>query len=271
MSTADWMWWPPYRRRRIKIWAIALLSGALLGLFLLRPINDFVAWHEHEVNAASWWTYMGSELLNSLRGEKPVKTLFYALVGSLISLLAAAFYSSVHDRNHRIDELTAELGRDLDALIESGESDAMEFKSTLRWDLNEHRTNRALESVVMKTIAGFFNARGGTLLIGVTDDGQIVGLQPDYNTLKKPDRDGFEQALITAVASRLGGDLCSYLQVVFHGIQDKEVCRVIIDPAPRAVFLEQSGSPKLYVRSAATTRELNVKEAMDYQATRWPR
>lgn len=134
---------------------MALLSGALLGLFLLRPINDFVAWHEHEVNAASWWTYMGSELINSLRGEKPLKTLFYALVGSLISLLAAAFYSSVHDRNHRIDELTAELGRDLDALIESGESDALEFKSTLRWDLKEHRTNRALELVVMKAIAGF--------------------------------------------------------------------------------------------------------------------
>lgn len=112
------------------------------------------------------------------------------------------------------------------------------------------------------------NGRGGTLLLGIADDREIIGLQPDYNTLKKPDRDGFEQALITAVASHLGGDLCGHLQVVFH---DKEVCRVIIDPSPRAVFLEQSGSPKLYVRSAATTRELNVKEAMDYQAARWPR
>ncbi len=33
--------------RRIEVLAIALLAGALLGLFVLRPINDFVAWHEH--------------------------------------------------------------------------------------------------------------------------------------------------------------------------------------------------------------------------------
>lgn len=256
--------------RRLEVLGIALLSGALLGLFVLRPINDFVAWHEHEVAAASWWDYVWTELINSLQGKKPSKTAFYALVGSLISLLAGAFYASVHDRNHRIDELTAELGRDLDALIETGESDVLEFKSTLRWDLQEQRTNRSLELVVMKAIAGFLNARGGTLLIGVSDDGEIIGLEPDYRSLKKPDRDGFEQTLITAVAHHLGGDLAPFLQVIFHTCHEKEVCRVIIAPAPRAVFLDQGGSPKLYLRSAATTRELNIKEAMDYRATRWP-
>ncbi len=258
------------RRRRVEIFAAAVISGALLGMFLLRPINDFVAWHEHEVSAATWWSYVWSELLGSLQGAKPTKTAFYAGVGMLISLLAAAFYSGIHARNHWIDELTAELGRDLDALIEAGESDLLEFKSTLRWDLQEQRTNRGLEIVVMKTIAGFLNGRGGTLLIGVADDGEIVGLEPDYRTLKKQDRDGFEQALITAVANHLGGDLCPYLQVVFHTMHGKDVCRVIVSPSPRAVFVEQSGSPKLYLRSAATTRELNIKEAMDYQSTRWP-
>jgi len=258
------------RARRIELMAAALVSGVLLGWLLLRPIHDFVAWYEHEVNAPNVWSYVWSELSGSFRGRKPIKTLFYAGVGTLISLLAAAFYSSLHARNHRIDELTAELGRDLDVLIEAGESDSLEFKSTLRWDLNEQRTNRALEVVIMKAIAGFLNGRGGTVLIGVADDGAIVGLEPDYDALKKPNRDGFEQALITAVASHLGGDLCPYLQVVFHVVQGQEVCRVIILPAPRAVFIEQSGTPRLFLRSAATTRELNIKEALDYQAVRWP-
>lgn len=258
-----------YSNRRLKLLAITLSSGALLGLFVLRPINDFVAWHEHEINAASWWSYVSTELADSLRGAKPSKSAFYAIVGSLISMLAGAFFASVHDRNHRIDALTAELGRDLEALIEAGESGSLEFKSTLRWDLQEQRTNRSLEMVVMKTIAGFLNARGGTLLIGVADDGQVIGLAPDYPTLKRADRDGFEQALITAVANHLGGDLAPFLRTVFHAYHDKEVCRVIISPAPRAVFLDQGGKPKFYLRSAATTRELNVKEAMDYRATRW--
>ena len=258
------------RTRRIELTVAALISGILLGWLLLRPIHDFVAWYEHEVNAPSVWDYVWSELSGSFRGQKPIKTLFYAGVGALISLLAAAFYSHIHARNHRIDELTAELGRDLDVLIEAGESDTLEFKSTLRWDLNEQRTNRALELVIMKAIAGFLNGRGGTLLIGVADDGAIIGLEPDYHTLKKSNRDGFEQALITAVATHLGGDLCPYLQVVFHAAHGKDVCRVIILPAPRAVFIEQSGTPRLFLRSAATTRELNIKEALDYQAVRWP-
>lgn len=258
------------QRRMLELLGIALVSGTLLGLFVLRPINDFVAWHEHEVNAPSAWAYVWSELTTALKGAKPSKTGFYAVVGSLISLLAAGFYSTVHERNHRIDELTAELGRDLDALISAGESDVLEFKSSFRWDVNERRTNRALEAVIMKSLAGFLNGKGGTLLIGVTDAGEIIGLDPDYQLLKKRDRDGFEQALITAAANHLGGDLAPYLQVVFHRSHDKEVCRVIVAPAPRPVYLEQSGAPKLYLRSAATTRELNIKEAMDYRAWRWP-
>lgn len=256
--------------RRVELLVIALLTGALFGLFVLRPINDFVAWHEHEVDATSAWAYAWAEMSASLKGAKPSKTAFYAVVGSLFSLLAAGFYSSVHERNRRIDELTAELGRDLDALIGAGESGSLEFKSTFRWDIKESRTNRALETVIMKSLAGFLNGRGGTLLIGVADNGEIIGLEQDYQLLKKRDRDGFEQALITAVAHHLGGDLSPYLQVVFHRSHDKEVCRVIIEPAPRPVYLEQSGAPKLYLRSGATTRELNVKEAIAYQTSRWP-
>jgi hypothetical protein len=257
-------------KRRMELLGIALLTGALFGLFVLRPINDFVAWHEHEVDAPSAWAYVWAEMSASLKGAKPSKTAFYAVVGSLFSLLAAGFYATVHARNRRIDELTAELGKDLDALIGAGESDTLEFKSSFRWDVKERRTNRALEGVIMKSLAGFLNGRGGTLLIGVSDEGEILGLEPDYQLLKKPDRDGFEQALITAVANHLGGDLSPYLQVVFHRSHDKEVCRVITEPAPRPVYLEQSGAPKLYLRSAATTRELNVKEAIAYQASRWP-
>ena len=122
----------------------------------------------------------------------------------------------------------------------------------------------------MKSLAGFLNGRGGTLLIGVSDDGDILGLETDYRSLKKQDRDGFEQALMTTVAHQLGGDLAPYLRVLFHKSHESEICRVIVSPAPRPVYLEQSGSPKLYLRAGATTRELNVREAMDYQASRWP-
>ena len=102
--------------------------------------------------------------------------------------------------------------------IARGESATLEFKSTFRWDLRENRVNRSLEAVVLKTLAGYMNAQGGTLLIGVADDGSIVGLEHDYSALKKPDRDGFEQVLMTSVASKLGADACQCVQAVFHSV-----------------------------------------------------
>lgn len=258
------------RRRRFEFWIVALLGGAVLGLFVLRPINDFVAWHEHEVNAPSAFDYVWGELVGSLLGFKPLKSVFYAAVGGLFGLLALMFHSRLLDRNQRIERLTSELQHDLGALIAAGEGDQLEFKSSLRWDFKEQRVNRALETVILKSLAGFFNGSGGTLLIGVADDGQVLGLAHDYRTLKRQNRDGFDQAVMAAIANQLGGDLATYVQLVFHTLGELEVCRLIVSPAPRPVFLDQGGTPKLYLRSGAATRELNVKEAIDFQNSRWP-
>jgi len=257
-------------RRRAESWAAALLGGAVLGLFVLRPINDFVAWHEHEVNAPSAFDYVWGELAGALLGFKPLKSVFYAGVGAVFGVLAAVFQARVVERNRRIDRLTSELQHDLGALVAAGENEQVEFKSSLRWDLKEQRVNRALEAVVLKSLAGFLNGGGGTLLIGVADDGDVLGLDNDYSTLKRQNRDGFDQALMTLVATQLGGDLFPFIQIVFHTLKSGEVCRVIVSPSPRPVFLDQGGVPKLYLRAGAATRELNVKEAIDFQATRWP-
>ena len=113
------------------------------------------------------------------------------------------------------------------------------------------------------------NGNGGTLLIGIADDGAVVGLEQDYHTLKKQDRDGFEQALMTAVATKLGGDACNSVHIVFHTVDKKDVCRVLVAPMHRPVYVKDGDTPKLYVRTGALTRELNVQEAIDYTSTRW--
>ena len=162
-------------------------------------------------------------------------------------------------------------GRGCAAAIARGESANLEFKSTFRWDLREKRFNRSLESVVMKTLAGYMNGQGGTLLIGVADDGSIVGLELDYSTLKKPDRDGFEQVLMTAVASKLGGDACRNVQAVFHSVEGNDVCRVIVTAGHRPVYVREGDTLKLYVRTGVSTRELNVQDAINYTEVRWKR
>ena len=71
----------------------------------------------------------------------------------------------------------------IEDLIKEGESDELEFKATLRWDIKEAAVSKKLEQVIVKTVAAFANAQGGSLLIGVDNDGQAVGLSRDYESL----------------------------------------------------------------------------------------
>jgi hypothetical protein len=258
-------------RSRSGIFAIALLLGAAVGMFVLYPANDFVYYREYQPANVSAGNFILSQMHRSVRGQTPEKTAFYIVVGMMLSVAGAALYSSMHGRAERIEQLGAALGSDVQSLIAQGESATLEFKSSFRWDLRENKTNRALEGVILKTVAGYMNGDGGTLLIGVADDGSIVGLDHDYKTLKKPDRDGFEQALMTAVATKLGGDACRAVQTVFHSLADKEVCRVIVAPMRRPVYVKDGDAPRLYVRTGVSTRELNVQEAVNYTSERWPK
>jgi len=258
-------------RTRLRIFAVALLLGIAAGIFILFPINEFVYYSEYQATGAPAVRFAVDQVGEALRGQRPTKTVFYAAVGMVLSLGGATIYASMARRSEKIRQLSAALEEDVRLAIARGESATLEFKSTFRWDLRENRINRALESVVMKTLAGYMNGLGGTLLVGVADDGSIVGLEFDYSALKKPDRDGFEQVLMTVVASKLGGDACQNVQAVFHSVESKDVCRVIVTPGHRPVYVREGETLKLYLRTGVSTRELNVQEAINYTEARWKR
>jgi hypothetical protein len=266
-NPVSWRLW-----QQLRTLVIAAILGAVVGVFVLYPINEFVYFYEHRPQTESTpGAFALSQLQQSLRGGTPRKTSFYAIVGIVLSVAGAALYSVMHRRSERIEQLSAALGDDLRAFIARGESVNLEFKSSFRWDLKEKKVNRALEAVVLKTLAGYMNSNGGTLLIGVADDGSVTGLEHDYPTLRKPNRDGFEQVLMTAIATKLGGDACHVVQMVFHLLENKDVCRIMVAPAHRPVYVKDGGTPKLYIRTGVSTRELNVQEAINYTLARWPK
>lgn len=256
-------------RSGLPIFVVAIVLGVAVGVFVLLPVNEFVYHSEFQATGRPAVAFAVDQLQQALRGRLPRKTSLYSIVGVMLSLGGAAIYASMARRSERIRQLSAALDEDVRGTIAGGESAGLEFKSTFRWDLREGRINRSLETVVIKTLAGYMNSRGGTLLIGVADDGSVVGLESDYSALKKPDRDGFEQVLMTSVASKLGADACHCVQALFHSVESKDVCRVIVSPAHRPVYVRDGETPKLYVRTGVSTRELNVQEAINYTATRW--
>ena len=97
-----------------------------------------------------------------------------------------------------------------------------------------------------------------------------VGLADDYGTLKRQDRDGFEQRLQQIVARDLGEAVAaSYLTVNFHEIDGEDICQIAVDPSDTPVYVEKSNEAPFYVRSGNLTRPLPVKEAIAYVQHRW--
>jgi hypothetical protein len=123
------------------------------------------------------------------------------------------------------------------SLITEGESAIIEFKSSARWDLRENRANKAMEQVIVKTAAGFLNvASGGTLLIGVDDGGNILGVANDYKTLGlKPNRDGYELWLTTLLLSVFGKDSSPLIRVTCHNIDGKDVWQLMFASSAESV------------------------------------
>ena len=257
------------KERTALLFGIPVLIGAVVGVIFLLPLNEFVFYYEDKPVLGEAIAYAGDQLWHSLTGLYPVKLIFFAAVGAVLGLLSAMFYSSLYRSTLRIQHLSEELEKDLRALISHGESAEVEFKSTFRWDIKESRPNKALEEVIMKTMAGFMNAEGGSLIIGVSDEGEITGIEHDYNVLKKKDRDGFEQALMASVASRLGTDVCQYVHPVFHNTSGKDVCRIIVRSSHRPVYIKEGGEMRFYLRTGVSTRGLNIQEAVEFISSKW--
>ena len=156
-------------------------------------------------------------------------------------------------------------------LMANGENQHVEFKSSMRWDLANKNVSKVLEDVVIKALAGFLNSSdGGTLLIGVDDGGHAVGLARDYGSLKRKDRDGFEQHLQQIVGRDLGEAVAvSYLAVNFHEIDGEDICQIAVDPSERPIYVEKPSEAIFYVRSGNVTRPLPVNEAVEYVQHRW--
>ena len=261
-------------QQQLKLYLFAALIGAGIGVFILAPSYNFIYSQESNNNKLSSIEYVVKQLASITNGNVAENELllFYAEIGAMLGLLTVGIYGFLHKRLSRIEHLKAELQKDIPSIILQGEGPFLEFKSSFRWDLEQSRINRSLEGIVLKTLAGFLNSNhGGTLLIGVADDGALIGLEKDYQTLKKQNQDGFEQAIMTAVSANLGADLCSHIHVLFHVVDGKDICRLIVTPALRPVFLTQANTPKLFVRTGGATRDLNIQEALEFAHVRWKR
>lgn len=155
-------------------------------------------------------------------------------------------------------------------IIRKGESGKIEFKSSLRYNYKTKQADKDLEYDVIRTIAGFMNTEGGTLLIGVSDSKEIVGLKKDYSTLgRKKDYDRFELLLTDLINVHLGKELKKYVETALEVVSEKEICYVEIRKSPRPVFIKREGKKEFVIRSGNRTQTLDPEETLRYCETHW--
>ncbi len=142
---------------------------------------------------------------------------------------------------------------DIEKALEAGEGDGVEFKSTLEVDLGTGGKNPVLVHSVLKTIAGFLNTEGGTLILGVDDHRNVLGLAKDYALCKKADRDGFEQKLRDLILSRISPSPYGRISVVFRVIDGEDVCGVLVTRSRVIVHLDHKD---VFKREGNETRKL---------------
>jgi predicted HTH transcriptional regulator len=161
--------------------------------------------------------------------------------------------------------------RQAEELIKRGESKTLEFKSTLRWSLKDDRQDdKGVTHAVLKTIAAFLNTEGGDLLLGVADDGSIVGIERDQ--LESDDK--FMRHLSQAMRNGLGDRAGTCIDPKTQIVQGKAVCVVSCQRSPEPVFLkwkglETSEGGDLFVRSGPGTVKLSPESASEYIRTRF--
>lgn len=160
---------------------------------------------------------------------------------------------------------------DLVELLKKEENGELEFKSSLRFDYAVNRPNRELERTAMKTIAAFLNSQGGNFIIGVNDERVPIGLEKDYRTLQRKDRDGFEIHFTQIFNAMIGPEFRSHINLRFTKIRNAEICHIKVEPSSRPVYFKYDQHEHFYMRTGNITTSLKLSEVESYIRSRWPK
>lgn len=162
----------------------------------------------------------------------------------------------------------------IEEIIQADEGKEVEYKSTFQWDVEQGRKNKELQKASLKTVAAFLNSGGGMLVIGVTDDKEIYGLEKDFALMSKDDnKEWFRQTVVNAINRTLGEVFANSYEFRFSDAADgKEV--FIIDvkergPKPAFLKFDKGQDDEFFVRTDNQTVRLTGSKQYEYIQAHW--
>jgi hypothetical protein len=150
---------PAALRSERAIFALHLVVGAVLGALFLHPATMVIYWLEFRPEPTDLVTFVFSRIAASVSPHMLAMNGLFVLLGAAVGGVFGAYERALAARKRVLDSLAHELGTDVRALIEGGENERTEFKSTARWDVRQQKVSKEIEYALVKTVAGFLNHR----------------------------------------------------------------------------------------------------------------
>ncbi|CAK8714446.1 RNA-directed DNA polymerase [Candidatus Electrothrix aarhusensis] len=145
-------------------------------------------------------------------------------------------------------------------LIKAGENDEVEFKESAYLNRHTGKEDKKLREKISNELAALMNTHPeGTLLIGVEDSGNVVGIEREYKAAnpKKGDWDGYHLALSDSLNSLMEkGNIHDFYKISECNIDGKKVCCIYTQKVDSPVLVQD----KLFVRVGTQCKQL--KEVM---------
>lgn len=144
------------------------------------------------------------------------------------------------------------------SLIREGESKIIEFKETLTKNVKTNQKDKKMEKAVLKTVVAFLNTEGGTLLVGIADNGNIEGIEKDIFQ----NNDDYLKHLHNLIRDQVGEQFFPLIDFRILIVNNKKVVKIDCKKSKNPVFLGKD--EEFYIRSNPATDKLTGKKLVEY-------
>ena len=155
-------------------------------------------------------------------------------------------------------ESSVQFGQDVLDLIATGESDRLEFKSTMRWNLHQDKAGKEVEMAWLKAVIAFMNTGGGTILIGVNDEGEVTGVAADQFA----NDDKLFLHFNNLIKQHVGLAFSQFIRARLIEAGAHKVLVIECSKSSEPAFLIQGKEERFYVRVGPSSRQLPPSEVL---------
>lgn len=192
-----------------KVVMLHTLVGTCIFYFFIHPITMVMYWFEF--NGGNQANLKLADIIiqrsaHAFSFHMTGMSSIFLAIGIITGAGSGTYYKRIQNKSKLLLKQKKIISHDIEQTIQKGENEFTEFKSSIRYDYSKKATNKDLETVIAKSITGFMNGKGGKLIVGIADNGEILGLENDYATLKHKSRDGFERRIYEITSCFIGAE-----------------------------------------------------------------